>query len=112
MKELKDKKEEGKDSKNSKINTWMENPYQDVMDTSLLKNSSVNKKKQFFAHTENNLKGISNLTKDEDLLICNGPSQKNKNCHNVPSTNEEHLSNYYFYPQQFKKTEQDPLPDF
>jgi hypothetical protein len=44
----------------------MDNPYQDIMD--LGKGHPVNKKKQFFAHTDNNLKGISNLTKDEDLI--------------------------------------------
>jgi hypothetical protein len=71
-----DYSEEMKEAKNNvnikpkvPVNNWMDNPYQDMMDLSKGKPNPINKKKQFFAHTDNNLKGISNLTKDEDLMI-------------------------------------------
>lgn len=70
--EFSNEMKESKDSNNSKprvpINNWMDNPYQDIMEISK-KPGPVNRQKQYFAHTDNNLKGISNLTKDEDLMM-------------------------------------------
>ena len=50
-------------------NNWMENPYQEVVEPNKVKPNSFYTKRQFFAHTDNNLKGISNLAKDEDLIV-------------------------------------------
>ena len=50
-------------------NNWMDNPYQDILENSKSNNVTGKKKGNFFAHTDNNLKGISNLVKDEDLLV-------------------------------------------
>lgn len=81
------------------VNNWMDNPYQDLAEPA---KTSQAKKKQFFAHTDNNLKGISNLTKDEDLLPW-GVEEQNT------STNGEKVNSYYFYPQKFTKHEENPL---
>lgn len=60
----------GSNSKNRILaNNWVENPYQDVAEPNKIKPNSFYTKKQFFAHTDNNLKGISNLAKDEDLIV-------------------------------------------
>lgn len=48
-------------------NGWMENPYQDIIEPN--KNCSLFKKKKYFSNTDNNLAGIKNLVKDEDLLM-------------------------------------------
>jgi len=108
------KESKGGSNKNSRIpaNSWMENPYQDVIDSKNLKPHALYSKRQFFAHTDNNLKGISSLTKDEGLLSCSTKNQKNKAAHNNSSTNDENLSSYYFYPQKFSQQEEEPLPEF
>lgn len=92
----------------------MDNPYQDVLDISK-KPMAIAKKKQYFAHTDNNLAGISNLTKDEDLILANieNKNYKGKNAHhNNSSAHEEGIPDYYFYPQKFPEHEQKVIPDF
>lgn len=65
------KEEEGHEArakvKASIKNNWMENPYQDIIDPN--KPNSMFKKKKYFSNTDNNLAGIKNLVKDEDLLL-------------------------------------------
>jgi hypothetical protein len=53
----------------------MDNPYKDVIEKENTQ-ALIAKKKQYFAHTDNNLKGISNLTKDEDLMV----DEQSKEC--------------------------------
>jgi len=91
----------------------MDNPYQDVMESSKSKPNSIAKRKQFFAHTDNNLKGISNLVKDEDLIVGKIENQKWKQAvHNFSSSNEDtNMSSYYFYPQKFAKQGQAKFGD-
>ena len=97
-------------SKNRVItNNWIENPYQDILENKKHKATSFTKKKEFFAHTDNNLKGISNLVKDDDLIIRSTKAQNNS--HNS-SSNETKINNCYFYPQKFTKHENHDLPDF
>ena len=89
----------------------MENPYQDVLQNTK-KSASQPKKKQFFAHTDKNLKGISNLVQDDDLVMKDDQKRrKKKSSHNV-SSNGEGMNNYYFYPQNFAKNEPRDLPEF
>ena len=61
-------------------NGWMDNPYQDIMDTN--KNNALFKKKKYFSNTDNNLTGIKNLVKDEDLFLWSLENkEKYKNMH-------------------------------
>lgn len=70
--EMKEKKKSTQSkSKFTLNNGWMENPYQDIVEVDSFGCNIIKKKKQYFAHTDNNLKGISNLTKDEDLILSN-----------------------------------------
>ena len=98
----------GKENLKTK-NNWIENPYQDILENKKNKAISFSKKKQFFSHTDNNLKGISDLVKDEDLIV--GGKKVQKNSHNI-SSNEENINNCYFYPQKFTKNDHHDLPEF
>lgn len=100
--------QERKEKDTIKTNNWMENPYQDLLQSK--KSSGQGKKKQIFAHTDKNLKGISNLVQDDDLLN-KKESKRKKNSHNNSSTGEN-VNSYYFYPQKFRKEEQGELPEF
>ena len=113
---MKDKKSSHSKTKFSTNNCWMENPYQDMVEADSLGCNVMKKKKQYFAHTDNNLKGISNLTKDEDLIIANldekvKPIQNQKQHRNESCSKDKDLNSYYFYPQKFTKQDPDTLGD-
>ena len=112
--EMKEKKNNVGKSKLTINNGCIENPYKDITESNSLSLNLTKKKKQYFAHTDNNLKGISNLTKDEDLLVSDidnsvaSKNHRNESCsRDDPSTN-----NCYFYPKKFTKHDDAAMPDF